>query len=98
MNNLGQRAYARLINVSGVKSITFHGLRHTCATLALKAGVPVKVGKQNGVRNHFSILSGHPRQFLATEIIPDTIAVTHRLYVKILPRPSHPTPRYFEGL
>jgi integrase len=43
MNNLGQREYARLIKAAGVKTITFHGLRHTCATLALKAGVPVKV-------------------------------------------------------
>jgi integrase len=43
MNNFGQREYARLIKNSGVKAITFHGLRHTCATLALKAEVPVKV-------------------------------------------------------
>jgi integrase len=43
MNNLGQREYARLLEQSGVKKITFHGLRHTCATLALKAGIPVKV-------------------------------------------------------
>lgn len=43
MNNLGQREYAKLIKESGVKPITFHGLRHTCATLALQAGVPVKV-------------------------------------------------------
>ena len=43
MTNLGQREYARLIKESGVKTITFHGLRHTCATLAFKEGVPVKM-------------------------------------------------------
>lgn len=43
LNNIGQREFARLIKAAGVKPITFHGLRHTCATLALKEGVPVKV-------------------------------------------------------
>ncbi len=43
LNNLGQKDYTRLIRKAGVKTITFHGLRHTCATLALKEGVPVKV-------------------------------------------------------
>ncbi len=43
MNNLGQRDYARLIKAAGVRPIKFHGLRHTCATLMLQAGVPVKV-------------------------------------------------------
>lgn len=43
MNNLGERSFARLIKAAGVKRITFHGLRHTCATLLLQAGVPVKV-------------------------------------------------------
>ncbi len=43
MNSIGQREFKRLIAESGVKKITFHGLRHTCATLALKEGVPVKV-------------------------------------------------------
>lgn len=40
-NNLGQREYRRIINAAGVRSIKFHGLRHTCATLLLKARVPV---------------------------------------------------------
>lgn len=43
MNNLGQRSYARIIKAAGVRSIKFHGMRHTCATLMLKQNVPVKV-------------------------------------------------------
>ena len=46
MNNIGQREFAKLIEVSGVRRIEFHGLRHTSATLALKAGVSVKVVAQ----------------------------------------------------
>src|SRR5262245_20663443 len=42
-NNLGQREYASLIKVAKVRPITFHGLRHTCATLLLQAGTPVHV-------------------------------------------------------
>jgi integrase len=43
MNNLGQYEYRRLIQAAGVRPIKFYGLRHTCATLLLKAGVPIKV-------------------------------------------------------
>lgn len=43
MNNLGERDFSKLIKKADVKPITFHGLRHTCATLLLKAGVPIKV-------------------------------------------------------
>jgi integrase len=42
-NNIGQREYARLIKAAHVRPIKFHGLRHTCATLLLAAGVPSKV-------------------------------------------------------
>lgn len=42
-NNLGQREYARLIAAADVRPIKFHGLRHTCATLLIAAGVPAKV-------------------------------------------------------
>lgn len=42
-NNLGERQLDRLIKAAGVKRIRFHGLRHTCATLMLQAGVPAKV-------------------------------------------------------
>jgi integrase len=45
-NNLGQREFARVLAAAGVKRITFHGLRHTSATLLLKAGVPVHVVAQ----------------------------------------------------
>ena len=45
-NNLGQREFAKLIREAGVKLITIHGLRHTSATLALKAGTPVHVVSQ----------------------------------------------------
>ena len=38
MNNLGQRQFKNLIEASGVRTITFHGMRHTCATLALQNG------------------------------------------------------------
>jgi integrase len=37
---------ARLVQVAKVRRITFHGLRHTCATLLLGAGVPVHVVSQ----------------------------------------------------
>jgi integrase len=43
MNNIGQREYAQLVKASGVKAIKFHGMRHTCATLLLRARVPVHV-------------------------------------------------------
>lgn len=40
---IGQGEFKRLSAEAGVKSIKFHGLRHTCATLLLQAGVPVHV-------------------------------------------------------
>ena len=43
MNNLGQREYAQLIKAADVKPIKFHGMRHTSATLLLRARVPVHV-------------------------------------------------------
>jgi integrase len=45
-NHLGQRQFARLLKVANVKAITFHGMRHTCATLLLTAGEPVHVVSQ----------------------------------------------------
>ena len=32
-----------VVSVSGAPAIKFHGMRHTCATLMLKAGQPVHV-------------------------------------------------------
>jgi integrase len=45
-NNLGEREFLRLIKVARVKRISIHGLRHTSATLLLKAGVPAHVVQQ----------------------------------------------------
>ena len=45
-NNLGQREFAKLLKASGVRRIKFHGMRHTCATLLLQAGVPPHVVQQ----------------------------------------------------
>jgi len=45
-NNIGQREYAQVIKAANVRRIKFHGLRHTCATLLLQAGVPVHVVAQ----------------------------------------------------
>ncbi len=42
VNNIGVREFARLLKAAKVRRIKFHGLRHTAATLALAAGVPVK--------------------------------------------------------
>jgi integrase len=42
-NNLGDREFAELIEAAHVRPITIHGLRHTCATLLLAAGVPTHV-------------------------------------------------------
>ena len=46
INNLGQREFAKLIAAAEVRPITLHGLRHTCATLLLSAGVPPNVVQQ----------------------------------------------------
>jgi integrase len=42
-NNIGQREFSKLIEAAKVRPITFHGLRHTAATLMLKEGIPIKV-------------------------------------------------------
>lgn len=43
MNNLGERQFNKIIQAAGIRRIKFHGMRHTCATLLLKARVPVHV-------------------------------------------------------
>lgn len=45
-NNLGQREFARIITAAKVRPITFHGLRHTSATLMLQAGIAPQVVQQ----------------------------------------------------
>ncbi|MEJ2145409.1 MAG: site-specific integrase, partial [Acidobacteriota bacterium] len=40
-NNIGQREFRDIIEKAKVRTIKFHGLRHTCATLLLRAGVPI---------------------------------------------------------
>jgi integrase len=45
-NNLGQREFARILKAAAVRPVTIHGLRHTSATLLLKAGVPAHVVQQ----------------------------------------------------
>lgn len=45
-NNIGERELARIIKAAKVKRISFHGLRHTSATLLLKAGVAPHVVQQ----------------------------------------------------
>jgi integrase len=42
-NAIGQGDFKRLLMEAGIRPIKFHGLRHTCATLLLQAGVPVRV-------------------------------------------------------
>lgn len=43
MGNIAPREFARIIKAANVKTITFHGLRHTCATLMLLSGEHAKV-------------------------------------------------------
>ena len=45
-SNLGDREFASIIKAAGVKHISIHGLRHTSATLLLKAGVAPHVIQQ----------------------------------------------------
>jgi integrase len=42
-NHFGARMFAPLVKAAGVRKITPHGMRHTCATLLLLAGEPVHV-------------------------------------------------------
>ena len=44
--HLGDREFASIIKAAGVKHISIHGLRHTSATLLLKAGVAPHVVQQ----------------------------------------------------
>jgi integrase len=43
VNNIGERQFASLIQQAGVRRISVHGLRHTCASLLLSSGVSPNV-------------------------------------------------------
>lgn len=43
INSMGERDFAPLIAQAEVPPITIHGLRHTCATILIAAGVPSRV-------------------------------------------------------
>jgi len=58
MNNMGQREFRKIIRAAGVRPIKFHGLRHTCATLALQAGVSVKVVQERLGHKRIEITMG----------------------------------------
>jgi integrase len=45
-NNIGEREFARIIKAANVRRISIHGLRHTSATMLLKAGVAAHVVQQ----------------------------------------------------
>ena len=45
-NNIGEREFLRIIKAADVHRISIHGLRHTSATLLLKAGVAPHVVQQ----------------------------------------------------
>jgi integrase len=45
-NNLAERQFDRLVKTAKVRRITFHGMRHTCATLLLQRGEPIHVVAQ----------------------------------------------------
>ncbi len=66
MNNLGQREFADLIKNAKVKTITFHGMRHTCATLALEAGVEAKVVQERLGHKDISVTLGVYTRVLKT--------------------------------
>lgn len=42
---LAEMHFVQVTKAAGVRRIKFHGLRHTCATLSLQAGVPVTAVK-----------------------------------------------------
>lgn len=57
--NLAQRNFARILKAAGLPAIRLYDLRHTAATLAESAGVPVKV---------VSEMLGHPSAALTLDV------------------------------
>lgn len=68
-NNLGQRSFAALCATAKVRRITFHGLRHTSATMLLADGVPAHVVSERlghsdvsiTLNNYAHVLQHHER-------------------------------------
>lgn len=52
-SNVVSRSFKPLLERAGVTKITFHGLRHSCASLLGSQGVPIKVIQE--VLGHSSI-------------------------------------------
>ena len=68
-NNIAEREFNRLTKLAGVKRIKFHGLRHTSATLALLAGVPIKVVQER---------LGHLRHDVTMDIYAHALPSSHQ--------------------
>jgi integrase len=45
-SNIDQRSFKPLLAETGLRSIRFHDLRHTCATLMLSQGVNPKIAQE----------------------------------------------------
>jgi integrase len=45
-SNIDSRSFKPLLAKAGLKSIRFHDLRHTCATLMLSQGVNLKIAQE----------------------------------------------------
>ncbi len=61
----GETAFPRIIKAAGVKRIKFHGLRHSCASLLLAAGVPV---------NNVSKRLGHSKPSITIDVYGHVLA------------------------
>lgn len=81
MNNLGQHEFRKLIQQAGVRPIKFHGLRHTCATLLLQAGVSPKVVQERLGHKHIAItldIYAHVLPAMQQDAATKLAAILHR--------------------